>query len=304
MTTIHFAICADRNMEIGLHVTLHSALSSLNASSEAVAHLFLNNFETKRVQALKLTLQEFANRCEIKVYDAATIDVGKGRGLHGNKMVYVLFQIPNFVNAERVLCLDSDLLITTDVTELFQSDLEGNAIAVVSEGEVKNCWSKERDLLISVGVSERAAYFNTGVVLVDVAEWKRQDITSKCLDFAASHANHLFNTDQTVLNAVLRDRITLLPGKYNLPHYPTNPVLKVSDAGGIHHFVGSPKPWDFLGEVLHLSYPAFQKHLLLTHHRDYKSFKNLSVPQLFRAIRLSRSYYKTLKALLRERKGV
>ncbi len=299
MTTIHFAICADRNMEIGLHVTLHSAMSALNLGSEAVAHLFLKDFDTKRVHALHSTLQEFGSRCRVITYDAAKIDVGKGKGFHGNKMPYVLFQIPHLVNAERVLCLDADLLIATDLTDLFQWDLAGEAIGMVCRLAVKRCWSRERDFLLSVGVSDEAAYFNTGVVLIDVKEWERRDLTNKCLDFAALHAPQLHTADQTVLNAVLRDRVVLLPSKYNIPHHPTRSALELPSANGIHHFVGSPKPWDFMGEFLHISYPAFHRHLALTHYKNYKSFKNLSAPQCVRAMRISHFYYKTIKARLR-----
>lgn len=301
MEKIHLAICADRNIEIGLHVTLYSAMRHLSGSAETIAHLFLKDFNVKQIQALKLTVQEFGERCKIKIYDAAKVDVGKGKGLHGNKMPYVLFQIPNLVNTARILYLDSDLLNTTDLADLFRLDLKGNPIGVVSRNEIKHCWSKERDFLISVGISENAAYFNTGVVLIDTAEWKRRESTNKCMEFAVSHSKHLFTADQTVLNAVFSEQIKLLPTKYNIALYPTNPILQLDDADGIYHFVGSPKPWDFMGEFLHVSYPAFSKYLLKTFYREYKSFKNLSIPQAVRAIRLCRSYYRTFKSRIKGR---
>ena len=83
---IHLAICADRNMEIGLHVTLHSAMSSLIATSEAIVNLFLRNFYAKQIHVLNSTVREFGNRCKNNIYDVSKFDIGIGRGLHGNKI--------------------------------------------------------------------------------------------------------------------------------------------------------------------------------------------------------------------------
>jgi lipopolysaccharide biosynthesis glycosyltransferase len=294
---VHIALCADQNAEVGLHVTLHSTLTHLDPSSMAFVHLFLGNFDRRRIKLLNLTLEAFARRCQLKIYDLHDIDLGKGSGLHGNKMPYALLHFPRIVHAMRVLCLDADLLVTTDVAEIYRWDLGSNYIAAVSLGTVEQCWNKEAEFLSRVGVSREAPYFNTGVVLVDTIGWNRKDLTRVCLEFAAAHSSELRTADQTVLNAVVHGNVSILPPNYNIHCYPTAEPPDVSSPG-VYHFVGSPKPWDLGGKYLHRSHPVFQRFLSMTSCETRPPYQYLSPRRLLRILSLSRSYYKATKGWL------
>lgn len=292
---VHFAVIADKNIEVGLHTTIYSALKNLNSESKAVVHLFLKNYSDLDLQAIRLTIKEFSEKCELKIYDAGKIDLGTGKALHGNKMPYVLFKVPDLVEAETVICLDADLLIITDLFTLFNTDLEENAVGVVGSVTLKFAMLKEKLFLNSVGVSDYSIYFNTGVLLVDTAKWRKQNLTNKCLEFAASYPQQLYTADQTVLNAVLTNCVTFIPEKYNIHCYPQSPAINLDQADGIYHFVGSPKPWDLMGEFLHNSYPAFLQYLVRTEFKTFRSYKNVSINKINRTLRIGRSYYRLMK---------
>ena len=290
-------------MEVGLHVTLHSAMSHLDKDVKANIHLFLKGFGEKRIGFLNSTLKEFDERYSIHIHDVANIDVGEGVGLHGNKMPYVLFQIPHFISAEKVICLDADLLVLTDLRELFSFDLEEAVVGAVSGVTVQNCWPAERDFLSGIGVESSASYFNTGVVLIDTVQWKQRDLTRKCLDFASKHAEHLRTADQTVFNAVLSGQVALIPTKYNINCYPHTPSLDTMSNDGIYHFLGSPKPWDLFGEKLHSNYPLFKRHLAQTYFKSYKTYKSFSFEKLKRTYNIRRSYGKAIVKRVKSKKS-
>lgn len=63
-----------------------------------------------------------------------------------------------------------------------------------------------RQMLFSEG--SREVYLNAGVLLVDVAEWERQDLGKICMEMIASYPNL---SDQDALNLALTGRMTSLP---------------------------------------------------------------------------------------------
>ena len=67
----------------------------------------------------------------------------------------------------------------------------------------------------TIGMKPEDAYFNSGVILMDLARWRAEDVLKKLLDFYGAHAGSLFACDQDTINGALRGRICSLPPKYN-----------------------------------------------------------------------------------------
>jgi lipopolysaccharide biosynthesis glycosyltransferase len=143
-----------------------------------------------------------------------------------------------------------------------------------------------------LGLDEEAKYFNCGVLLIDLQHWRALEITKKCFEFIEKYPRQLIVADQTVLNWVFYESQFLeLDSSYNIALYPTSkPVTPVSAASKIFHFVGSPKPWDFLGEILHSNYSFFEGVLSKTALRRYKSYRGLTFSRAKRTLRLGRAY--------------
>ncbi|CAN5469675.1 glycosyltransferase family 8 protein [soil metagenome] len=301
MSIVNFAICADRNIEPGLHVTLYSALKSLALDSRAVAHLFLKDYDQEHLGSLKSTVAEFNERCEIRVYDIDKIDLGRGRGFHGTMVSYARIFIADIVECERIIYLDADLIVMTDLTSLSVRDLGGAALAAVSHSTLKNAWSHENALLLRLGLSDDLPYFNAGVLLIDVDAWKKNQLTEKCRSVIRKHGARLVTSDQSVLNAALSDQFVRLPLNYNVLCYPSD-VYKTEPCDAIYHLVGSPKPWDLMGEFLHRGYPMFRKYLSMTNCKEYSSFRSLSVIKIERTLRLSRAYFRLIRSRLKDRR--
>ena len=59
------------------------------------------------------------------------------------------------------------------------------------------------------------AYFNSGVILMDLAGWRRENVLKKLLDFYGDHAGSLFACDQDTINGALNGRILPLSPRYN-----------------------------------------------------------------------------------------
>ncbi len=172
--------------------------------------------------------------------------------------------------ADRVLYLDCDLLVLDDLTDLWKTDLEGNLLAAVTnvfpsrEGEAKLCSA------LSIRPGE---YFNTGVLLMDLAAMRREGAGERVLAFAEANHDLLFLPDGDALNAILASRRLRLDPRWNcltgtlrLPWsadlYGSEAVAAAREGAAIRHFEGSGanKPWhpgaDEADRALYLRYRA------------------------------------------------
>lgn len=302
MRTIHLATSADRNFEVGLHVTLYSALDTLSTHSRAVIHLVLKDYGSREMAFLKRTLERFDDRYELVLHDLNRLDLGRGKSLHGNMMPYTTLLFPEIIDAPRVLYIDSDLLVATDLSILYEFELGAGSVAAVPVHTVRYAVPGEREFLMSLGIPEEASYYNSGVVLFDAEYWKKSGLTRRCFEFAERYAEHLSTADQAVINGVLQSELVPLPEKYNR-HRTAVSTLAINQDDSIYHFVGSPKPWDFLGEWLHRSYPAFRGCLVNTHYGGYKTYLDFSPLRLKRLSKLMPSYARVFKARFAQAPG-
>jgi lipopolysaccharide biosynthesis glycosyltransferase len=151
----------------------------------------------------------------------------------------------------RVLYIDADTLIAAPLQELWSTPLEGNVVAAVTNPLYASMVPR---IISDLGLPDAASYFNSGVLLIDLQEWRRTDTTRAAFEFARSHP--LVWPDQDVLNGVLHDRRLRLhprwnamPGLWELPRrylpYSDEEVSKAASDPALIHFVGPHKPWHY-----------------------------------------------------------
>jgi lipopolysaccharide biosynthesis glycosyltransferase len=148
-------------------------------------------------------------------------------------------------SVEKVLYLDCDLIVSGDIGELWRTDLAGAFLAAVPEPYmVTSHW----------GFGPEDTYFNSGVLLIDVARWRAADVLPAFLQFAQEHASELNCHDQDVLNHVFRDKVRILDYRWNFQSrfadFPPE-VFEMSASAfrevrrlpSIVHFTTQYKPW-------------------------------------------------------------
>jgi lipopolysaccharide biosynthesis glycosyltransferase len=147
----------------------------------------------------------------------------------------------------RVLYLDCDLLVTGDLTELWHTDLKGHILGAVSEattGVLTKPRTYEHPLDPRLTPSD--PYFNAGVLLIDLTEWRGHRIGERAVDYIKRHRPPLM--DQDALNAALAGRWVALDRMWNVTTYwfrsPSRQKRnrRLLGRARIVHFVGHRKP--------------------------------------------------------------
>jgi len=206
---------------------------------------------------------------------------------------YYRFEILAFLpHLSKVLLLDSDLIVRGSLREFWEYDLEGKLV-----GAVENPFSLNYPKRLKY--SEQNAYFNAGVMLMDLDKLREFNFESKCFEFVKKHSNFIWHVDQCVINRVLNENWKRLPYRFNfmsiVPHKNYKPEeyslrntpdeeIKdaINDNALIAHFIGSNKPWEFMGQRLYMD--EYWHYLKKTPWKYYipddLSFKN-AVKKLF-----------------------
>jgi UDP-glucose/galactose:(glucosyl)LPS alpha-1,2-glucosyl/galactosyltransferase len=146
---------------------------------------------------------------------------------------------------EKVLYLDSDIVIRQSLGELWNIDLTDHALAAVEDyyADPGKILPKLKSLQLPLG----AKYFNSGVMLINLTFWRLNNVSERAIRFISANPVKVDLWDQDALNAILVHRWIELPSIWNAQHNAQLNVYSgqpVRDAA-IVHFVGPVKPWDW-----------------------------------------------------------
>lgn len=242
------AFFTDRNMLPGLHVAVLSLLESVSDETARglTIKIFLDQVSDREVDALHQTVRS-SHRGEVEVtYTAYSPTAPKGGSLlHGNHTIYGRLCLPKLLPSHNhCLYLDSDLIVLCDIGEIFQ--YFDNKNILLADGAGVRRFALESRLLSRAGLDMEGPYFNSGVLGINLALWRKRNADDLCAKVLAKFGGDMTNGDQALLNLALHDSFKSLGETYNTQIFPWSPPVKEPDRR-IYHFVGSPKPWDFLG---------------------------------------------------------
>lgn len=228
---------------------------------------------------------------------------------HFTHTIYYRISIPLLFehNVDKVLYLDSDIVIKDDVSKLWDIDLNNYFLAAVESPSFGDRYS-------DLNMPEDSKYFNSGVLLINLEMWRKHNITETTIKFIQNHQDKIIWWDQDSLNSVLCNRWLLLPLRWNQQayffekdQYQKNShrpdFLEAVENPAIIHFSSFHKPWEYINKHPY-KYEYFD-YLKLTPWKDFKPKVNLIiwlenivrnyVPEpCFRAIRWTHRKFKKL----------
>ena len=129
------------------------------------------------------------------ISDTLSIDVAADRGsLSQYARLFISSALPDELN--RVLYLDCDTIIKESIRELWNLNLQGKTIGALMDAFSKYYRS-------NINLQPNDIMFNSGVMLIDLEQWKRKKAEQRLLGFIAERRGKIQQGDQGVLNAVL-----------------------------------------------------------------------------------------------------
>lgn len=136
---------------------------------------------------------------------------------------------------ERAIYLDSDCIVTGDLSRLWATDISSHFVAGVKDD---SAWANERTYS---GLDNLATYINAGVMLVNLRAWRETEFAEAVIAYVRRH--DLRYGEQTAINAVAAGRIKIISDEWNFMLHKCDTEGYSPTTPSIIHCTGLRKPW-------------------------------------------------------------
>jgi lipopolysaccharide biosynthesis glycosyltransferase len=128
---------------------------------------------------------------------------------HASAANYFRIGLPDLLepSLEKVIYLDADTLIRSDLAPLWAVSLGGCYVAAVPAGEATQCSRLKMD--------PTHGYFNSGVLVVNLDLWRQDNLTAKLIALIKEEGRRLEYWDQDALNLVIKGQWRRLDRAWN-----------------------------------------------------------------------------------------
>lgn len=191
------------------------------------------------------------------------LPVGGDANRHITTEAYSRLLAPDVLppECERVVYLDCDTVVLKDVGALNDAaDPERtiSAVAAVNLPYVSTLTSVKGPPVVfnhvELGIAPTTRYFNSGVLVINLPLWRKQDITAKVFNYLERYKDEVLYHDQGGLNAILHDQWhrldqrwnhtgALYPENWKAPAFSYEEWARVATDPYLAHYLGEDKPW-------------------------------------------------------------
>lgn len=177
---------------------------------------------------------------------------------HVSRAAYFRLALPDILpeDVEKAIYLDVDLLVYDDIKKLWQVDLQNIPLAAVPDYGIMASGRLCRQKADVIGLPVGEKYFNSGVLIINLKEWRKKNYTAQILEVI--NKNSFPHHDQDALNKIFMKnwlqidlRWNIIPPVFNLftkillNKTFRNQAINAKRNPGIIHYAGRYKPWEF-----------------------------------------------------------
>lgn len=209
----HIVFCFSRNWLANCKVLISSII--LFNGPEFVFHIIGKGFNESDFEDLK----SVSGGCDI-IYHELSEQHSENFIVRSNDHIsietYYRFFISELLPAEidKVLYLDTDIICTGNIKDLFNEDLGQNILGMIGDCVFNDVRNFNR-----LPFEKEYNYYNAGVILFNLKLFRQENCMNKLIDFILTNPEKCIYHDQDAINYVLRGRIKKLNWSYNVQKY-------------------------------------------------------------------------------------
>lgn len=201
-------------------------------------------------------------------------------------MAYARILLPELVPDPQIIYFDSDILVMADLGELFDRPFE-DSVTTYACMDTKIQWLKNDCKWLEGEAIDGLAYFNSGLLKIDLDAWRALRVTDQCKRLILEHPDYCRFWDQSVLNYVLKGKWNRLEQRFNANVFSFHHYLHDFEIGNANlHFVTARKPWNTYSNCF-----EFQ---------IWNTYLKIKLPQLRRSTTVAKNRSKTVVPYLKE----
>lgn len=247
-------------------VMLRSLADNAAADRNYDVIVLTKDISPKNQEVLQAELSDYPN-LSIRFFDVSGMYSGVSLPTHFHITVetyYRLLMQDILENYDKVVYIDSDLVLLTDIADLYSIDIGDSLIGAVADIDMAGCFrhnkNRQKYVLEDLGLKNPYGYVNAGVLVMNLVEFRKQYSAEHILD-VISRKEYLY-MDQDILNILCEGKITYLDMSWNVvmnwvsgeksrlrvmqwaPHGIYFDYLESRKHIKIAHYAGGYKPWN------------------------------------------------------------
>lgn len=266
-TEMHFA-CATDDAYVPWCGIMLTSLREHHMNETIHVHILATSLSDESIRVLNNLQNEMFFLNVIITNDIQLSNFPIRNGDHVSLATYCRLFLPEYLpeTLDKVVYLDCDVIVVGSLVELWNLELENHPCAAVIDEASHTGAHSER-----CGFDASIAYFNAGVILVNLNYWRKWNCQKILTDYVVKDPDRCKFHDQDALNGVFFKKWIELPLCYNLqtgfltqrvydslPSALSQLVNHAVANRKIIHFTGPGKPW--LGHSRHPFRDSFLKY--------------------------------------------
>ncbi|MDB5226400.1 MAG: glycosyl transferase family 8 [Bacteroidota bacterium] len=198
----------------------------------------ITDFKSSKISLLKYILNKYKQQYTIYNLDEKFLrNIQQFKiTLHAQLANYYRLFLTEILSPglNKILYLDVDMIITSDITPLYNINLDNAPLAAVS--------SNNKELNSVLNIPQSFEYFNSGVLLINLQYFREHHLAEQFAKYITQNPDKITFWDQDVLNALLYEKRIPVGREWNVAEdtLATNVIPSVN----IIHYTGMHKPWN------------------------------------------------------------
>ncbi|MDD5020568.1 MAG: glycosyltransferase family 8 protein [Endomicrobiaceae bacterium] len=246
---IKICFASDDNYAVHMAVTITSILKNAEADDNLFFYVLDGGISHKnkdKISGLKKIKDFFIEYINCQKYRSQNFPLLLS---HFSPAIYLRIRIADLLpNIDKIIYLDSDIIVCSSLKELFEEDTEDCFVSAVED--IGLYWAHK-----TFGRKKEKFYVNTGVMVLNLQLWREYSIGEQMYSFVGKTKEKLNFGDQDVINSLLKNKIKPLNLAwnvqssffefYNVLHHPLKKEIKIAKKHPkIIHYITEKKPWN------------------------------------------------------------
>ena len=237
------ALTSDEGYFPGLYCAVASALRAVDPARKVDVKVLDGGLSQASRDTLARLIERTGKRARLDFVKADPSIFGKATlGPGQSPMAYCRILLPHLLSVPRLIYVDCDVLVFRDLSQLFDFELStGKFVAAVPDSETCSLAHDSRPLATAMKLPAEGAYFNSGVMLINLDELRKQHFFERAVEFLTVwNVDYRFH-DQSAINFLLHEHIEELPEYWNRPSWRFD-AQQNNDLDCVLHYTTSA-PW-------------------------------------------------------------
>ena len=193
----------------------------------------INKYKRENVNIEFVDLNYYIEKVKDKLYT---------RDYYTNTTYFRLFIANLYPQYNKAIYLDSDIVVLGDIAELYNQDIGDNLIAAAPDDVIQTIKVFQEYAEKVVGVADYRNYFNAGILLMNLDEFRKFNFQNKFL-YLLETIKFTVAQDQDYLNRLCKGKVKIIDKAWDTMPVGTE-TLEEKDLKIVHYNLAD-KPWHY-----------------------------------------------------------